>query len=65
MRLETHNQRYNQNQVKNFCLQVEEKLQIRTKEQEPDKILRREQESVQNENKTSGMNSSYSLSIVQ
>jgi hypothetical protein len=65
MRLETHNQRYNQNQAKFFCFQVEEKLQIRTKEQGLDKILRREKESVQNENKTSGMNSSYSLSIVQ
>ncbi len=65
MRLETHNQRYNQNQVKNFCFQVEEKLQIRTKEQGLDKILRREKESVQNENKISGMNSSYSLSILQ
>ncbi len=65
MRLETHNQRYNQNQVNFFCFQVEEKLQIRTKEQGLDKILRREKESVQNENKTSGMNSSYSLSIVQ
>ncbi len=65
MRLETHNQRYNQNHVKNFRFQVQEKLQIRTKEQGLDKILRREKESVQNENKTSGMNSSYSLSIVQ
>jgi len=33
MCLETHNQRYNQNQVKNFSFQVKEKLQIRTKEQ--------------------------------
>jgi hypothetical protein len=49
MCLETHNQRYNQNQVKNFSFQVEEKLQIRTKEQRLDKILRREKESVQNE----------------
>jgi hypothetical protein len=49
MCLETHNQRYNQNQVKNFSFQVEEKLQIRTKARGLDKILGREKESVQNE----------------
>jgi hypothetical protein len=35
--------------VKTFPFQVEEKLQIRTKEQGLDKILKREKESVQNE----------------